>query len=221
MDNFTFDFDQKWAYENGFYLSSQPDRLGKLLNHYEIYQHILGLNGDIAEFGVFKGVSLVQLLTFRDLLETPYTRKVYGFDAFGKFPADLQLEGDKEFVKKFEGQAGFGISKELLNESLSHKGFTNYELIQGDILKTLPKFLKQNPHVRFSLLHIDVDVYEPTKVILETCYDLLVRGGVLMLDDYGTIEGETKAVDEFFSDRAQSNIYQAPFAKIPAYLIKQ
>jgi hypothetical protein len=80
--------------------------------------------------------------------------------------------------------------------------------------------MKQNPQLKISLLHIDVDVYEPTKIILETLWDKVVKGGVVVLDDYGTVEGETKAVDEFVSQIGNLYIQKLPYNCIPCYIIK-
>lgn len=46
------------------------------------------------------------------------------------------------------------------------------------------------------------------------------KGGVLVLDDYGTIPGETKAVDEYFKDQ-DVKILKFPFAMTPCYIIKE
>lgn len=219
MKNYTIDQSKKWDYENGFYLTCDTSRIAKLLNHLEIYKKILDLPGDILEFGVYKGTSLVRLLSFRNLLENENSRKVFGFDIYGKFPDSLALESDKQFVQKFENAGGYGISKKELEFHLQNKGFKNFELIEGDILKTLPEFLANNPSSKISLLHIDVDVYEPSKIILEKLWDKIVKGGILMLDDYGTVQGETKAVDEFFADK-NIIINKPRFNHIPSYIIK-
>lgn len=219
MENYTVDVAKKWDYENGFYLTCETSRIGKILNHLEIYNQIIDLPGDILEFGVYKGTSLVRLLSFRDLLENSNSRKVFGFDIFGKFPDSLQLDSDRKFVQNFEGAGGYGISKKELDMHLQTKGFKNYELIEGDILKTIPEFIANNRSRKIALLHIDVDVYEPTKVILESLWDRVVKGGILMLDDYGTVEGETRAVDEFFA--GQGIVVNKPrFNYIPSYIIK-
>lgn len=219
MENYTVDLSKKWDYENGFYLTCETSRIGKFLNHLEIYRKILELPGDVLEFGVYKGCSLVRLLSFRNLLENENSRKIFGFDAFGKFPNSLELESDRQFVQKFENAGGYGISKAELELHLNNKGFKNYELIEGDILRTIPEFILSNEHRKISLLHIDVDVYEPTKAILECFWDRIVKGGILMLDDYGTVDGETKAVDEFFKNR--DIVFQKPrFNYIPSYIIK-
>lgn len=219
MQNYTVDPSKKWDYENGFYLTCDTSRIGKLLNHLEIYNKILGLPGDILEFGVYKGTSLVRLLSFRSLLENSNSRKVFGFDIFGKFPDELSMQSDKDFVARFEQEGGHGIAQEELDGLLKNKGFDNFELIGGDILETIPRFIEAHPSLKISLLHIDVDVYEPSKVILEQLWNRVVTGGVLMLDDYGTVAGETRAVDEFFADK-NVVIHKPQFNHIPAYIVK-
>ena len=219
MDTYKVDIKHKWDYENGFYLTSDHTRIGKWMNHLKIYEQITHLPGDILEFGVYKGASFMRLLAFRDLMECEDSRKVIGFDAFGKFPNDVQLKSDKEFITSFEGNGGLGISKEDLTELIRLKNISNFELIKGNILDTLPLYLEQNPHTKVALLHIDVDVYEPTKRILELLWDRLVTSGILMLDDYATVEGETRAVDEFFRDK-KVTINKPPFYKVPSYIIK-
>lgn len=62
---------------------------------------------------------------------------------------------------------GNSINKKKLQYHLNKKGFINYELIEGNILNTLPNFINNNQTKRYSLIHIDVDVYEPTKIILK------------------------------------------------------
>jgi hypothetical protein len=221
-DNYSVDISKKWDYENGFYLTCETNRIGKLMSHLEIYQMIINLPGDVLEFGVYKGVSFVQLLSFRHLLENNFSRKIIGFDMFGKFPNDLMLESDKKFVENFENAGGYGISKKELENHLQNKGFSNFHLIEGNILETLPKFIEDNPALKISLLHIDVDVYEPTKIILENLWDKIVVGGVLMLDDYGTVEGETKAVDDFFDNKNnRTQITKTRYNYIPSYIIKK
>src|SRR5690606_35581282 len=157
MENYTVDQSKKWDYENGFYLTCETNRIGKFLNHLEIYKKILDLPGDILEFGVYKGTSLVRLISFRNLLESENSRKVFGFDIFGKFPDTLELESDREFVQRFENAGGYGISKSELEFHLKNKGIGNYELIEGDIMETVPRYLANNPSKKIALLHIDVD----------------------------------------------------------------
>jgi hypothetical protein len=216
-----FDTDRCWDYENGFYLTSHPTRLSKLLAHYELYKMIVGLPGQVVECGVYKGVSLLRFATFREMLESPYSRKIVGFDAYGHFPDEGESASDKAFIQRFVGAGGDGISRDSLMEVLCYKRFDNVELIQGDICSTVPGYVRDHPELKISLLHVDVDVYRPTKVVFEQLFDRVVRGGVIVLDDYGTVSGETQAVDEFFrASNKEILIQKLPVSHIPAYIRK-
>ncbi|HAC64375.1 MAG TPA: dTDP-6-deoxy-L-hexose 3-O-methyltransferase [Cyanothece sp. UBA12306] len=215
---FGFEIEQQWDYENGFYLTSHLTRLPKMLAHYELYKSIVNLPGSIVECGVFKGTSLIRFCTFREVLESPYSRKIIGFDAFGKFPEQDNLN-DQKFIEKFESSAGNGISIDELEKVFSHKGFENYQLIQGDIIETVPNYISNHPELKIALLHIDVDVYKPSVVILNYLFDKVVKGGLIVFDDFGTVAGETKAIDEFFAEK-DIIIEKLPISHIPSFIRK-
>lgn len=115
---FSFNVDKQWEYENGFYLTSPITRISKMIAHYELYKSIINLPGCVIECGVFKGASLIRFATFREILESPYSRKIIGFDAFGKFPEQGD-ENDLRFIKKFVKESGDGISVDELKKFLS------------------------------------------------------------------------------------------------------
>ena len=174
------------------------------------------------ELGVFKGGSLIQFCTFRELLENERSRKIVGFDAFGEFPAAEKVKSDIEFVKNWnKGFSDEFLEKEDIENSLSYKKFENVELVKGNILETVDEYLKKYPHTRIALLHIDTDVYEPARYGLEKLFDRVVRGGLIVFDDYATIEGETLAVEEFFRDR-DCKIKKFSFSHSkPSYIVKE
>lgn len=217
-----FDETKDFMYENGFYLTSQPYRMGNMLAHYELYKMITHLPGDVIELGVFKGGGLIQWGTFRELLENERSRRIVGFDTFGEFPDTEKVDSDKKFIDKWNVQfKDEFVSKEEIYQSLSLKGIGNVELVQGNIMNTLPEYLQQNKHMRIALLHIDTDVYEPCKIGLELLYDLVVPNGLIVFDDYSTIEGETVAVDEFFANKKHSFL-KFPFSHTkPVYMRKE
>ena len=216
-----FDENKSFMYENGFYLTSEPYRLGNIISHYELYKKIIDLPGAVVELGVFKGSSIIQWTTFRELLENENSRKIIGFDMFGEFPNVSEVESDKTFVSNWNEQfKNEFVSQEEIYKSLELKKLSNVELVKGNIAETLPKYVKNHGEMRISLLHIDTDVYEPCKIGLQWLYDLVVPYGIIVFDDYSTIEGETKAVDEFFSDRAV-RFHKFPFShEKPVYIIK-
>jgi hypothetical protein len=214
--------DNYWDYENGFFWYSSPNRLAKTIAHFELYKSIVNLPGVVLECGVFKGTSLIRFLTYRHILEATHSRSVFGFDMFGKFPRhDDADQNDIKFIEGFEGSAGDGLAINNLSKILDKKGISeNLELIGGDITQTLPSFLEENPQLKIALLHIDVDVYDPTRVILEQCWDRIVSGGIIVLDDYATVAGETKAVDEFLKRHKGIKVEKLSISHIPSYIRK-
>ena len=207
--------------ENEFYAKTKVDRINKIVVHYELYKKVNKLDGDILEFGVFKGTSLIQWASFREILGRSHEQKIIGFDTFDKFP-ETNFEKDKDLRKQFVNEAGLNsTSKASLEKIFNYKEIKNFDLIEGDILKTLPNFIKENNNLRIALLHIDVDIYEPTKVILDELYDKVVDGGIIILDDYKVFPGETKAVDDFLNDK-DVQIQQLSFSpKKPSFFIKK
>lgn len=202
-----------WDFENGWYWFSHPSRLHKLLAHHELYRQITGLPGHVFEFGVFKGASLIRLASFRQLFEAEQSRRIVGFDAFGRFPTEgLSLEADRAFITRFEQAGGDGLAQETLLALLQRKGFSNIDLVAGNVMQTLPQYLAEHPETRIAYLHLDMDVKEPTELALELLYERVVPGGLIVLDDYGTVAGETDAVDAFVKARGLR------LEKLPHYL---
>lgn len=212
--------DDIWSFENAFYWFSDRTRIAKLMAHLAIYEQIVELPGDVIEFGVYKSASLIRFLTFRSILENDFSRRIIGFDAYGKFPQNLgNIDSDTDFIKEFE-ERGPGLTVSEVTSILNWKKFENYELVMGDVFETLPKWLAKNPHTRISLLHLDMDVYAPTKYVLDELWNRVVEGGIIVFDDYNTVEGETVAVDEFLK-KHKIKLAKNHFYKIPSYVIKK
>jgi len=218
---FGFDTQRAWHYENGFYLTGSTTRLAKAIAHWELYKKIQNVPGDIVECGVYKGASLVRFLTYRDLLESQYSRKVIGFDTFGKFPVTGRDECDK-FIEQFEIVGGDGIPKIELEKALRSKGVCNYELVEGNIFSTIEQYLENNKNLKIALLHIDVDVYDATRFCINTLYDKVSGGGVIVFDDYSSVEGATIAIDEFVAENnINSPIEKMGYYKVPSFMVKR
>jgi hypothetical protein len=214
------DFEKSFEYENNFYHSCDITRISKILAQYEIYKTIKEIPGEIVECGVFKGASYLRFAMFREIFGNPFSKKIIGFDTFDKFP-ETSYQEDKKARNQFIDSAGDdSISKDQLIKILEHKGINkNVDLIEGDITETLPAYVKANPQLKISLLNLDTDIYEPAVSILEHLYPKITRGGILMLDDYGTHPGETKAVDDYFHDK-NVQIKKFSFAMTPSYIVK-
>lgn len=213
-------FDEIFHDENRFLLYAHPSRVAKMVAHLEAYRRVLDVTGAIIECGVFKGSSFVTLATFRQLLDPMPNRQLVGFDTFAEFP-DTDFAPDVAKREAFIREAGSqSVGRDELEAILERKGLAaNVELVAGNILETLPKFVDTNPELRVALLNLDTDIYEPARVILEQLWPRMSPGGVVMLDDYGVFEGETKAVDEYFAGQNIA-IEELPYRGTPRLLTK-
>jgi hypothetical protein len=70
------------------------------------------------------------------------------------------------------------------------------ELIKGDATQTIPAFLADHPHLVVSLLFMDFDLYEPTRVALEYFVPRMPKGAIIAFDelDNPLWPGETNAL---------------------------
>jgi hypothetical protein len=162
-----------------------------------------GVPGDVMELGVFRGSGIFSRLKMLNYLGL--NRTVYGFDIFN---SELLLSGigtkDRDVMSSLfqdRGCSPLGY-QEVLSSKLIEHGFSDFELIAGDIFDTLPDFLQKNPSFRASLINLDMDTEEPTYFAPEKLWDRLVVGGVLILDVYGINQWtESDAVDRFMSEK--------------------
>ncbi|MBV7268548.1 TylF/MycF/NovP-related O-methyltransferase [Winogradskyella luteola] len=215
-----YQLEKKFEYENGFYATADPSRFSKFITHLELFRQTSNIRGEIMEFGIFKGNSFFRWVKFRDLLEQTASRKIIGFDIFGDFP-EANFKDDKEKRDAFvaETNGGKSISYEEITDLLAKQNLNkNIEIIKGDILITLDQYLNKNPHLKLSLLHIDVDLYEPSKLILEKLYSRVTKGGIIILDDYGAFAGTNKAVDDFFENKVE--VRKLPYSHAISYIVK-
>jgi hypothetical protein len=143
-----------------------------------------------------------------------------GFDTFAEFPT-TEFAPDVAKRKAFIDEAGSqSIAKDELHAVLERKGLGDrVDLVAGDITRTLPAYVDAHPDLRVALLNLDTDIYEPAKVILEQLWPRMSPGGIVLLDDYGVFEGETKAVDEYFAGR-EIEIEALPYRATPRLLTK-
>jgi SAM-dependent methyltransferase len=203
------------------------------LYKWELFQKILNVHGSILEFGVYMGSGLFTFASFSTMLEPyNYQRRVIGFDTFTGFPdysqADLAT-GDRPDTLR---EGGFGVATDQyeqlreaidifdLNRPLGH--VAKLELVRGDVRQSIPDYLEHNPHLLISLLYLDLDLYEPTKLVLELLYDRLVPGGIVAFDEINNPRwpGETRAYLEFFKGRS-GRLEKLPFEPLRCFFVKE
>jgi hypothetical protein len=195
------------AFVKGKTMTSQ-ERLVSLIRAVD---HLVNnkIEGDFVECGVWKGGSMMVAAT-RLLQLKDQDRKLFLFDTFEGMSEpdenDISAVDNRkaiELLEESDKMKGDNVwcysSLEEVQSNLKSTGypFEKVTFIKGKVEDTLPE-----PSIKkIALLRLDTDWYESTRHELETLYDLLVPGGVLILDDYGHWEGCKKAVDEFISKR--------------------
>lgn len=179
-------------------------KLTRLLALYEIFKKILPVKGSIIECGVYKGFGLMAWANMSAVLEPAnLTRRIYGFDTF-RGHSKVNRKDSNKAMKIKKGQLSsdsFDELNELIHiyDSNRFLGHVNkVQLIKGDATKTIPDFVKKNKHLVVSLLFLDFDLFEPTRVAIEHFYPRMPRGAVLAFDelDNPIWPGETMALLE-------------------------
>ena len=164
--------------------------------------------GDYVECGVWKGgSSMIAALAFRHAGNTD--RKLYLYDTYEGMPnlgnedADLGT-GQFQLLMNLStglrgGHAGvFYASLEEVRRNMQSTGYPEEKicLVKGMVEHTLPA---QAPD-QISLLHLDSDLYQSTYHELTHLYPRLSKGGVLIIDDYGSWKGSRKATGQYFQE---------------------
>ncbi|KHD90002.1 MAG: dTDP-6-deoxy-L-hexose 3-O-methyltransferase [Bdellovibrio sp. ArHS] len=179
--------------------------LTRFLALYEIFKRVQPVKGSIIECGVFRGFGTMTWAKLSAILEpVNLTRRIYGFDSFAGFPAvsEKDLNNFSAHVKR--GDLYADSQEEILklaeiNDSTRFLGhIPKVKLIKGDATQTIPKFIEEHPHLLVSLLFLDFDLYEPTKVALEHFLPRMPKGAVIAFDelDNPLWPGETMAMLE-------------------------
>ena len=206
--------------------------LKRFLAHYHLFEMTLNVPGDIAEFGVFRGLGLMSWANFLEArCIGDRTKTVYGFDNWTGF-TEITREDGINYDQTHKEVGGFSPAQyfeELKSaiEIFDRDRFVPWKprakLVVGDIETKVVEFLEEFPGIRFSLIHFDCDLYKPNKAALEAVWDRVSRGGILLFDEYAIRDwpGETQAVDEFLCKHPGLQLKTLEWTNAPAaYLIK-
>ncbi len=193
--------------------------LAQFLARNELFKRIVDVHGVVVECGVYLGGGVLTWAQLSAVYE-PYNhiRRVVGFDTFEGFPALSREDGEIDLAYAKVGglatHARADIDEAIrlydLNRPLGH--IPRVELVVGDGCITIPKYLADNQHLVVALLYLDFDLYEPTKVALETFVPRMPKGGVIVFDELCQKQwpGEALAVDAIVGIR-NLRIQRFPF----------
>jgi Macrocin-O-methyltransferase (TylF) len=181
--------------------------LKRFLALYEVFKLALPVKGSVIECGVYRGFGFMSWAKLSTILEPEnFTRRVYGFDTFSGFPSiaekDENVNDRRVLAMPQSGDLSSNSKCELeaLLAEYDQDRFLGHldkaHLIEGDATGTIPQFIEEHPHLVVSLLFLDFDLYEPTKVAIENFVPRMPKGGILAFDelDNPIWPGETQAL---------------------------
>jgi hypothetical protein len=170
------------------------------------YLHALSIAGARAECGVFQGASALVLCRAAQAVDPAHAGAgLHLVDSF----AGLSAPGETDRFS-LPGPEGQQPSRESLPEGTlsatleevrqALRDFPQVALHRGWI----PQVFAQLPESRWSFVHIDVDLHDPTYACLDYFYPRLAAGGVIVCDDYGSavFPGAHRAWDRYCDERA-------------------
>ena len=172
----------------------------------EMTKLVMDIDGDVAECGSYNGITAY--LMAEVIRQAGVNKELHLFDSFAGLSEPQEDDGA-------HWRAGdLSCPLEDVRQNLADFTFVRYH--PGWIPEAFPEVEAR----RFALVHIDVDLYEPTRDALRFFWDRLVPGGLIVFDDYGfvTCPGATKAIDEFFATKSQPI---ANMASGGAFIIKR
>ena len=162
----------------------------------EFARSVKTLPGAAAECGTYTGVSawfIAKELDGTDL---------FLFDSFEGLSAPSSEDRVPKGIQQW-AEGDLAVPEDAAYENL--RGFQNLHFMKGWI----PRRFSEVAHLQFKLVHVDVDVYEPTRDSLLFFYERMVNGGIIVIDDYGfeNCPGAYLAANEFMQNRPETIIH--------------
>ncbi|NKB45691.1 MAG: class I SAM-dependent methyltransferase [Alphaproteobacteria bacterium] len=196
----------------------------------QIFQEILPIPGSIIECGVLYGGGLTTWFHLSEIYEPAnFSRRIIGFDTFEGFPSVSEEDvpttgGDPHRYEKghFDVSHWEQTLRDVvinLEETRRIPQVKRMELVKGDVSKTIGPFVEDDSSLIVSLLYLDMDLYEPTKVALEVCLPRMAKGSIIVFDEMACVDwpGESKAMLEMF-DLNKYELVRSPIVPHIAYL---
>jgi O-methyltransferase len=174
--------------------------------------------GAIVECGVWRGGMIAAI---SEVLGDQ--KNYYLFDSFEGLPKARDIDG--EAAKNWQADKTGCMYYNNCTAEISYaeqamklSGCNNYKLIKGWFVDTLPNY--DFPEA-IAILRLDADWYESTMQCLKSLYPKVIQGGLIILDDYYTWDGCSRALHDYLSiNKMTERIYQIP-GDCNCYIIKK
>ncbi len=179
-------------------------------------------DGCIIECGVYRGSTLLGM-AHRLALRRMSQVRLIGCDSFEGFPEPTREDaaGEGTFHRRTRKGTFGDVNHNHLMNKVRRLGYDDrIVLMKGFFDQTLP----QLEDTRFTLAHLDCDLYRSYLVCLAHLYPRMVPDGIIVFDEYdfsaGVYPGAQKAIDEFLVGKPEK-IQRFPEAANPRYFIRK
>lgn len=203
-----------------------------------LFEKIEHLDGDVVECGLGEGNTFAMLYDCigRDMKRL--SRTLWGFDSFEGWPEPNSSDASPRNPKKGEWRVSEEMVVRRLEESGLYAAFPDVkvQIVKGFIGETLPRHFPSDGRIAF--LHLDLDLYPGYHDALEYLFPLVVKGGLVLFDEYQEYHPElpdyvnketgvllekwpgcSRAVNEYFANRPEKPQYYGPTNKY--YIVKE
>lgn len=188
-----------------FPLYTPRQNIANFLTKYELFRRVQNVHGSIIECGVAFGGGLMAFAQLSAIFEpVNHPCRVVGFDTFSGFPT--LSDKDSGSLSREAHTGGYAVDSyseimrcvELFDRNRFVGHIPKVELVRGDARKTIPRFVADNPQLIVRLLYLDFDLYEPTKVAIETFLPRMPKNAIIAFDELNLKDwpGETAATLE-------------------------
>ena len=190
---------------NNFSVFATRQHITRFVETLRYWELICDVPGNILECGVAGGNFLFAMAHFSSIYEPHhYTRKIVGFDTFEGFtqPSKEDLTSSAKHMISgglcYDSFEYLSEAIDLFDQNRQIGNISKINLYKGDVTETLPKYLSDHPSSVIALLHLDLDLYAPTKKVLELAIDRMPKGAIVIFDEinHDDYPGETIAVIE-------------------------
>jgi len=162
----------------------------------ELCERFKDVKGCIVECGVWRGgmsAAMAEVLG--------YERTYYLFDSFEGLPQAQEIDGIEaiEWQKRKDAPNYFDNCRaeiEFAQKAMALSKAPKVKIIKGWFQDTLPEAKFEEP---IAILRLDCDWYESTMECMENLYPKVVKGGLVIMDDYCLWEGFSKAIHDYLS----------------------
>ena len=199
--------------------------IARFIARMKLFELIKEVPGCIFECGVHYGGGFSSWQHLSEIYEVAnFTRRIYGFDTFEGFPS-ISINDDpiaeKEAHKHTKGDFSVKEISDKICDTLKSIEQTRkitvperFNIVKGDICKTIPDLLEYDKSISIALLYLDLDLYEPTLSTLKACSTRLTKGSVVVFDEYADPNwpGETQALSDVLGI---NNVRLRCFEQIP------